>query len=101
MSSTPSSRSVPLSWSPSARFSAVCPPSVGKSASGRSRTRMLSERLRLEWLDVGPASQFRIGHDGGRVRVDEHYVVADGAQGFRALRARIVELTSLSNDDGA
>ena len=38
MSSTPNRSSTPASWSSTARFSAVWPPSVGSSASGRSRS---------------------------------------------------------------
>jgi len=38
--STPHSASTPASSKSIARFSAVCPPTVGKSASGRSRLMM-------------------------------------------------------------
>ena len=38
ISSTPCSRSTPESCSATAQFSAVCPPSVGSRASGRSRS---------------------------------------------------------------
>ena len=41
ISSTPSSASTPVSASWIARLSAVCPPIVGSSASGRSRSRTL------------------------------------------------------------
>ncbi len=44
MSSTPNSASTPASCSSIARFSAVWPPSVGSSASGRSRS-MIRRRL--------------------------------------------------------
>ena len=42
MSSTPKRSSVPSSCSATARFSAVWPPSVGSSASGRSRSMILA-----------------------------------------------------------
>ncbi len=41
-SSTPHRSSTPLSYSSSATFSAVCPPMVGSSASGRSRSMIRS-----------------------------------------------------------
>ena len=42
MSSTPKRSSVPSSCSATARFSAVWPPTVGSSASGRSRSMILA-----------------------------------------------------------
>ncbi len=52
-----------------------------------------------ERLDVGPVRQFRIGHDGGRVGIHQHHFVAFIAQGFAGLRARVIELARLPNDD--
>ncbi len=42
MSRTPSRSSTPLRLSSTARLRAVCPPTVGRRASGRSRSRMAS-----------------------------------------------------------
>ena len=42
-----------------------------------------------------------IGHDRGRVRVDQHDLVALFAQGLAGLRAGVVELAGLPDDDRA
>ena len=52
-------------------------------------------------LDVGAMGHFGVSHDGGRVGVDENDVVAFAAQGFAGLRAGIVELAGLADDDRA
>ena len=52
-------------------------------------------------LDVGLVGQVGIGHDGGRVGVDQHHFVAVGAQGLGRLRAGVIELAGLADDDGA
>ncbi len=54
-----------------------------------------------ERLDVGAVGQLGIGHDGGRVRVDEHDFVALLLEGLAGLRAGVVELGRLADDDGA
>ncbi len=53
------------------------PPSVGRSASGRSRSMMADSVSSVERLDVGAPHELRVGHDGRRVRVDQHHVVAE------------------------
>ena len=50
-------------------------------------------------LDVGAIRRRRIGHDRGRIRVHEHDLVTLFTQGFTRLRARVVELTRLANDN--
>ena len=57
--------------------------------------------LAAERLDVSAVGQFRIGHDGGRIGIDEDHFVAIGAQRLRGLRAGIIELAGLADDDGA
>src|SRR5262249_38747518 len=52
-------------------------------------------------LDVGAVGRLRVGHDRGRVGVDQHDLVALFAQGLARLGAGIVELASLADDDGA
>ena len=54
---------------------------------------------RVERLDVRAPHELRIRHDRRRVRVDEHDVVAERRQRLGALRARVVELAGLPDDD--
>ena len=54
-----------------------------------------------ERLDVGAVGQLGIGHDGGRVRVDQHDLVALLPEGLAGLRAGVVELGRLADDDRA
>ena len=53
---------------------------------------------RLEVRRVGPVG---VGHDRGRVRVDEHRAVALLAQHLERLHARVVELAGLADHDRA
>ena len=52
-------------------------------------------------LDIGPIGHVRIGHDRGRVRVDEHHHEALLAEGLARLSSRIVELARLPDHDRA
>ena len=61
----------------------------------------LLDELRRDGLDVGAVGQARVGHDGRRVAVHEHDAVALLAQHLARLRARVVELARLPDDDGA
>jgi hypothetical protein len=54
-----------------------------------------------ERLDVGAVGQLGIGHDGGRVRIDQHHLVALLLEGLAGLRAGVVELGRLADDDRA
>ena len=67
-----------------ARFSAVWPPIVGSSASGRSRSMICSSDVDRHRLDVGAVRELRIGHDRRRVRVHEDDAVALLAQRLAA-----------------
>ena len=58
-------------------------------------------RLRGNWLDIGSVRELRIGHDGGRVGVDEDHTVTLFPQCFAGLGSRIIEFTGLSDDDRA
>ena len=58
-------------------------------------------RLRRHRLDVGSVCELRIGHDGGRVGVDEDHTVTLFPQCFAGLGSRIIEFTGLSDDDRA
>jgi hypothetical protein len=51
-------------------------------------------------LDVGHVRHAGIGHDGGGVRVHQHDLVAERAQGFAGLRAGVIKLARLADDDG-
>lgn len=59
----------------------------------------LDERRR-HGPDVGAVGEVRVGHDGGRVGVDEHDLVALLDERLAGLRARVVELARLADDDG-
>ncbi len=52
-----------------------------------------------ERLDVSAVGHLGIGHDGGRIGVGEHDLVAFGLERLAGLRARVVELGRLANDD--
>ena len=101
ISSISSSASTPARSSSIARLSAVCPPSVGSSASGRSRRSTAGHALEVERLEVGRVRPVGVGHDRGRVGVDEHRAVALFAQHLERLHARVVELAGLADHDRA
>ena len=82
-------------------LSAVWPPRVGRRASGFSRIDDFLDDLGGDGLDVGAVGELRVGHDGGRVGVDEDDAVALLAQGFAGLDAGIVEFAGLADDDRA
>src|SRR5205807_6404230 len=56
--------------------------------------------LARERLDVSAVGNLGIGHDSRRIRVGEHHFVALGLERFAGLRARVVELRRLPDDDG-
>ena len=55
--------------------------------------------FRGDRLDIGGVGDLGVGHDGGRVGVDQNDPVALGAQGLAGLNAGIVELAGLADDD--
>src|SRR5436190_10502306 len=59
------------------------------------------EELGRQWLDVDAVSHTLVGHDRGRVGVDQHRLVAFFAQGAAGLGAGVVELGRLANHDRA
>ena len=59
----------------------------------------LPDRPRQQRLDVGRVGELRVGHDRGRVRVDEHDLVALLAQHLAGLHAGVVELGGLADHD--
>lgn len=52
-----------------------------------------------EGFDIGAVGEARIGHDGRRIAVHQHDLVALLAQGLACLRAGIVELARLPDHD--
>ena len=52
-------------------------------------------------LDIGRVRQFRIGHDRRRVGVDQDDAITLRLQRLHRLRARIIELAGLADDDRA
>jgi hypothetical protein len=61
----------------------------------------LLHHVQGDGLHVGPVGQLRIGHDRGRIAVDQHHPVAFFLEGLAGLGAGIVELAGLPDDDGA
>ena len=59
----------------------------------------LLDELGRDRLDVGAVRESRVGHDRGRVAVDEHDLEPVVAQHLARLRARVVELAGLADDD--
>jgi hypothetical protein len=52
-------------------------------------------------LNIGGVGEVGVGHDRRRVGIHQHYPVALLLQRLACLRARIVELTGLTDDDRA
>ena len=64
--------------------------------------RMISSRyVAGQRLDVGAVGHLRIGHDGGRIGVGQHHLVAFRLERLAGLRAGVVELGRLADDDRA
>ena len=59
----------------------------------------LLDDLGRDRLDIGPIGHLGVGHDRGRVRVDQHDLVALLAERLARLGARIVELAGLADHD--
>ena len=54
----------------------------------------------FDGLHVGGVGHLRIGHDGCRVGVDQHHLIAFFLEGLDGLGAGVVELAALADDDG-
>ena len=61
----------------------------------------LGNGFRRNRFDIGPVGHIRIGHDGGRIAVDQDHLVPFFLQGLAGLGAGIVEFAALADDDGA
>ncbi len=51
------------------------------------------------WFNIGRVGKFRIRHDRGRIGIDEDDAIALFFQRLDRLRARIIELAGLADDD--
>ena len=61
----------------------------------------LGDDVRRDRLDVGCIGQIRVGHDRGRIRIDQNDPIALGLQRLAGLGPGIVELAGLTDDDRA
>jgi len=52
-------------------------------------------------LDIGAMGRFGVGHDGGRIGIDQHDLVPLLLQRLARLGARVVEFAGLPDDDGS
>ena len=52
-------------------------------------------------LNVSHIRRFGVGHDGGRIAVDQNDFIALFAQRLAGLNTRVIKFTSLPNHDGA
>ena len=59
------------------------------------------DRLDSQRLEIDAVGYLFVGHDRGRVRVDQNRLDAFLAQRLARLRARVVELSGLADDDRA
>jgi len=57
------------------------------------------DALGRDGFDVSAVGELRVGHDGGRVGVDEDDTVTFFTEGFAGLRAGIIELARLADDN--
>ncbi len=57
----------------------------------------LRHALERERLDIGYVRHAWIGHDRRRVGIDQHDLIAEGAQGFAGLGAGVVEFAGLTD----
>ena len=59
------------------------------------------QALNVERLYIGAVRRTGVGHDGSRVRIHQHDLIAEASQGLARLGARVVELAGLAYDDRA
>ena len=73
----------------------------GEQGIGPLALNHLAHHFRGDGFDIGAVGHLRVGHDGGRVGVDQDHLIAFFPQGFAGLGAGIIELAGLTDDDGA
>ena len=101
ISSTPNFSRVPFLATATAVLRAVCPPRVGRSGVGAFLFDDAGQRLRGDRFDVGAVGEVGVGHDGGRVGVEQDDLVAFLLQGLAGLGSGVIELAGLADDDRA
>ena len=101
ISSTPYFSSTPASASATDEIEASLAADGGQQRVGTFPADDFFGELDAQRLDVGAVGQVRIGHDRRRIRVDQDDLVAVAAQRLARLRAGVVELAGLADDDRA
>ena len=99
MSWQPYCSSAPLSASASADVQAGLAAEGRQDGVGPLDGDDLLDDLGRDRLDVGPVGHLGVGHDRGRVRVDQDDLVPLLAERLARLGARVVELARLADDD--
>ena len=74
---------------------------VGKQGVGPLLGDNLFQPLYVQRLNVSHIRGLRVGHNGGRVGIDQHDLVAQLLQGLAGLSAGIIKFTGLADDNGA
>ena len=82
-----------------AAFSAVCPPKVGKNSIRFFALHDRLDHLGRDRFDIGAIGEFWIGHDGGRVGIHQHDLVAFLSECLARLHAGIIKFAALPDDD--
>ena len=100
MSSTSKRSSTPCSSSSIARLRPGLTAEGGQHRVGPLLLDDLLENPHVERLDIGRIREIRVGHDRRRVRVGEDDPIALLTQDPARLRARVVELTGLTDHYG-
>ena len=101
INSTPYLSSTPASASATDKIQAGLPADGRKQRVGPLAADHFCGELDAQRLDISAVGQIRIGHDGGRIRIDQHHFIAVGAQRLARLRAGIIEFAGLADDDRA
>src|SRR5919201_1199470 len=108
--STPTARTTAIALSRSSWYasslSVICGATVTESPvctpiGSRFALEHAEHALEVERLEVRAVGEARVGHDRGRVRVDDDRAVAVLAQHLQRLAARVVELARLADHDRA
>ena len=97
--STPYFSSTPCWCRSIARFKPGLAAERGQQGVGPLGLDHLGHDLPGQRLDVRAVGHLRVGHDRGRIGVDQHDLVPLLAQGLARLGARVVELAGLPDDD--
>ena len=83
------------------RIQARLPAEGGQNGAGTFLAHDGGDRFRFDRFDVGAVCESGIGHDGRRIGVDQHDLVAFFLQSLDALSPGIVEFARLADDDRA